>query len=119
MIQRSIGPRTNPNHWPGGDPIERLKRHLVAISEWSEKSHTELSSALEHEVAVTFQNAEAYGTVVTGLGQAPEAMFDDVYATVPGHLQSQCDEVRAMSAVQHSEEPPILSFAEASQRAAG
>ena len=108
-----------PDHWPGGDPIERLKRHLVAISEWSEKSHTELGAALEQEVAVTFQHAEAYGTVVTGLGQAPETMFDDVYATVPGHLQGQRDEVRTIAAVRHSEEPPILSFAEASQRAAG
>jgi 2-oxoisovalerate dehydrogenase E1 component alpha subunit len=106
-------------HWPGGDPIERLKLHLMAIGEWSEKSHAELIGALDQEVAITFQHAEAHGTVASGLGQAPEAMFDDVYAAVPGHLQSQREEARAISAVQHSEEPPILSFAEASQRAAG
>ena len=39
-------------HWPGGDPIERLKRHLVAIGEWSEESHSSLSDALEQEAKV-------------------------------------------------------------------
>jgi hypothetical protein len=42
-----------------------------------------------------------------------------VYAAVPGHLQSQLVELQAESSTQQKEAPSILSFAEASQRAAG
>src|SRR5882757_9972970 len=42
-------------HWPGGDPIERLKQHLIKIGEWSEASHGSLNSALDTEIAATFQ----------------------------------------------------------------
>jgi 2-oxoisovalerate dehydrogenase E1 component alpha subunit len=27
-------------HWPLGDPIQRLKQHLIALGEWSEARHT-------------------------------------------------------------------------------
>jgi 2-oxoisovalerate dehydrogenase E1 component alpha subunit len=106
-------------HWPGGDPIERLKRHLIRIGEWSEASHVSLHGALEREVAATFQQAESFGTWSQGLGHAAEAIFDDVYASLPAHLQSQRDELCGTAPVQPKEEPSILSFQEASQRAAG
>src|SRR3954468_12088124 len=47
-------PADEAEHWPGGDPVERLKRHLIRLGEWSEESHEKLSAALENEVAVTF-----------------------------------------------------------------
>lgn len=112
-------PTNEAEHWPGGDPIERLKQHLIAIGEWSEKSHTELSEALEQDVAATFQHAEGYGTVANGLGHTTEALFEDVYASLPPHLQRQLAELEPVAAPQHKEEPSILSFADASQRAAG
>ena len=107
------------DHWPGGDPIERLKQHLIKLGEWSEKSHVELAAALDHEVSASFQHAETFGTVATGLGHATESMFEDVYASLPSHLQSQRAELMADMGTQHKEGPSILSFAEASQRAAG
>jgi 2-oxoisovalerate dehydrogenase E1 component alpha subunit len=110
-------PVNEADHWPGGDPIERLKQHLIAIGEWSEKSHSELSSALEQEVAVTIQHAEAYGTAANGLGHSAAALFDDVYASLPQHLQRQRAEFQADLTAQQKDEPSILSFAEASQRA--
>jgi 2-oxoisovalerate dehydrogenase E1 component alpha subunit len=106
-------------HWPGGDPIERLKRHLITIGEWSDASHNELSRALEQEAAATFQQAESFGTLASGLGHAAEAIFDDVYASLPAHLQSQRDELCGNAAPQHKDEPAILSFEDASQRVAG
>ncbi len=112
-------PTDEAEHWPGGDPIERLKQHLVAIGEWSDKSHQELSSALEHEVAASFQQAESFGTVAIGLGHAAESLFDDVYATLPEHLKNQRAELLSDVNANQKEEPSILSFAEASQRAAG
>ena len=40
-------------------------------------------------VAATFQQAESFGTWTKGLGHATEELFEDVYATLPDHLQSQ------------------------------
>lgn len=107
------------NLWPGGDPIERLKQHLIRIGEWSEASHTQLSSALEHEVATTFQQAESFGTWTHGLGHSADALFEDVYAAMPAHLQHQRDEACGEPITRQKDEPSILSFEEASQRAAG
>jgi 2-oxoisovalerate dehydrogenase E1 component alpha subunit len=107
------------DHWPGGDPIERLKQHLIKIGEWSEESHQKLSSALEQEIAATFQHAESFGNWTQGLGHAADSLFEDVYASMPGHLQSQRDELCGDAGAQQKEEPSILSFEEASQRAAG
>jgi len=107
------------DHWPGGDPIERLKQHLILLGEWSEKSHDELNAALEQEVAITFQKAESFGTISTGMGHSIERMFDDVYVELPAHLRSQLEQLRAELIPTSKEGPAILSFAEASQRAAG
>ncbi len=107
------------DHWPGGDPIERLMQHLIAIGEWSEHSHRSLSAALEQEVATTFQTAESFGTAANGLGHAREALFENVYAELPPHLQAQRAELQGDASVERKQEPAILSFAEASHRAAG
>jgi 2-oxoisovalerate dehydrogenase E1 component alpha subunit len=112
-------PADEANHWPGGDPIERLKQHLIKIGEWSEASHGSLNSALDTEIAATFQQAESFGTWSQGLGHSAEALFEDVYASLPGHLQTQRDELCGDASAQAKEEPSILSFEEASQRAAG
>lgn len=112
-------PADEASHWPGGDPIERLKQHLIKIGEWSEASHGSLNSALETEIAATFQQAESFGTWSHGLGHSAEALFEDVYASLPGHLQTQRDELCGNASSQAKEEPAILSFEEASQRAAG
>ncbi len=109
------------DHWPGGDPIERLKRHLIQLGEWSEDSHRQLSSALEQEASATFQHAESIGRWTSDLGHATDAIFDDVYASLPAHLQAQRDELLGNVAAPETrkEEPSILSFEEATQRAAG
>jgi 2-oxoisovalerate dehydrogenase E1 component alpha subunit len=112
-------PANEADHWPGGDPIERLKQHLIKIGEWSEASHGSLNNALDTEIAATFQQAESFGTWSQGLGHAAESLFEDVYASLPGHLQSQRDELCGNVSAQAKEEPAILSFEEASQRAAG
>src|SRR3954470_9576387 len=112
-------PADEANHWPGGDPIERLKQHLIKIGEWSEASHGSLNSALDTEIAATFQQAESFGTWSQGLGHAAESLFEDVYASLPMHLQNQRDELCGNVPAPAKEEPAILSFEEASQRAAG
>lgn len=110
-------PPNEANHWPGGDPIERLYQHLVRLGEWSADAHQELNTTLEREVAATFQQAETHGTVSSGLGHATSALFDDVYANVPHNLREQLNELRAESG-QPADEHTILQFDEG-KRAVG
>jgi 2-oxoisovalerate dehydrogenase E1 component alpha subunit len=84
-----------PDAWPGGDPIDRLKQHLIRAGEWSEDAHRELDTALDMEVSATFQHAESFGSLASGQSHSMESLFDDVYATAPAHLLKQLDELRA------------------------
>jgi len=107
------------DHWPGGDPIERLKRHLISTGEWSEESHRNLSEALEQEMAETFRQAESFGSLAAGLGHVPDTIFDDVYASLPPHLQAQLTELKAENRQKDQDEHSVLSFAHAEKRFAG
>lgn len=91
--------------WPGGDPVERLKRHLILLGQWSEDAHRELDAALEQEVGATFQHAESFGSAATSHGHSVEALFSDVYSNMPPHLQGQLQELRAASSAGASQEP--------------
>jgi 2-oxoisovalerate dehydrogenase E1 component alpha subunit len=103
--------------WPGGDPIERLKQYLIQRGEWTEAAHRDVSVALEQEAAVTFNQAETYGSLAQGHCQPPNAMFDDVYATLPEHLRSQQAELQA--ALSPDADRTILSFTDRDHRAVG
>jgi 2-oxoisovalerate dehydrogenase E1 component alpha subunit len=106
------------NLWPGGDPIERLSRHLIRIGEWSESNHRDLNTVLEQEVAATFQQAEAFGNPSTGFGYSHESLFEDVYATVPKNLQQQLQELKAETSAP-AVESAVLKFEDPMQRAVG
>jgi 2-oxoisovalerate dehydrogenase E1 component alpha subunit len=82
-------------HWPGGDPIERLKQHLIEQGEWTEEAHRELDAALEQEVSAAFQHAESFGTASGRHGHTIDSLFDDVYSTLPAVLQEQLNELQA------------------------
>jgi 2-oxoisovalerate dehydrogenase E1 component alpha subunit len=105
--------------WPGGDPIERLKRHLIQLGDWSEEAHRKLDAALEQEVTATFQQEETFGTGIHGAGQPVEALFEDVYETMPEQLRGQMDELRAENSPATSNaEPAILRYGDG-KRAVG
>ena len=36
--------KDDQEHWPLGDPIERLKQHLIKLGEWSEERHRALAA---------------------------------------------------------------------------
>jgi 2-oxoisovalerate dehydrogenase E1 component alpha subunit len=104
-------------HWPGGDPVDRLKQHLIRIGEWSEAAHIALDTALEQEVAATFLHAETFGSLATGHGHPLETLFDDVYTTVPPHLRAQLQELRA-EADGPEDDRSVIPFTD-NRRAAG
>ena len=84
-------PKEEPYVWPLGDPIERLKQHLVRIGEWSEEQHQQCLAEVEAAVQTAAEEAEGYGTLRSEHA-APASMFDDVYAVMPDHLRRQRDQ---------------------------
>ncbi|PID35834.1 MAG: 3-methyl-2-oxobutanoate dehydrogenase (2-methylpropanoyl-transferring) subunit alpha [Rhodobacterales bacterium] len=78
--------------WPLGDPIERLKAHLIHIGEWSEERHAQAEAEILDEVTRVQKAAEAVGTLASGSGPSPRDMFEGVYETMPPHLIRQRQE---------------------------
>jgi 2-oxoisovalerate dehydrogenase E1 component alpha subunit len=81
-------PKEENKDWPLGDPVERLKQHLIASGEWSEEQHAELSEELDQSVRANLKEAESYGTLGTPPA-SPKTMFEDVFKDMPEHLIRQ------------------------------
>ncbi len=56
-------PKDEPSTWPLGDPIERLKNHLIRIGEWSEDRHQQCVDEVEATVTAAADEAERHGTL--------------------------------------------------------
>src|SRR3954468_15815628 len=50
-------PTNEAQSWPLGDPIERLKAHLISSSEWDEARHAEITKAADVEVRAAQKEA--------------------------------------------------------------
>jgi 2-oxoisovalerate dehydrogenase E1 component alpha subunit len=71
-------PTDDPKHWPLGDPIPRLKQHLIAIDQWSEERHAQMQAEVHDTVRDAVKEGEKIGT----LGKSkPDVgrMFEDVF----------------------------------------
>ncbi|PID61564.1 MAG: 3-methyl-2-oxobutanoate dehydrogenase (2-methylpropanoyl-transferring) subunit alpha [Gammaproteobacteria bacterium] len=75
--------------WPLGDPIERLKHHLITIGEWSEQHHSQVEAEIMDNVIALQKQAEARGTLGDGKAPSPRDMFEGVYETMQPHLIRQ------------------------------
>jgi len=76
--------------WPLGDPVARLKQHLVALGEWDEERQAVLENECAELVRETARAAEARGVLGDGLRHHNfETMFDDVFEEMPEHLKEQ------------------------------
>lgn len=82
-------PKTESASWPLGDPIERMKTHLIAKGVWSEERHAQAEAEIESEVVRIQKEAEANGTLHDGPHPSPKDMFEDVYKELPSHLIRQ------------------------------
>jgi 2-oxoisovalerate dehydrogenase E1 component alpha subunit len=82
-------------HWPLGDPVVRLKGHLIARGEWSEARHTQLAAEVDDEVQTVVKKAEGLGVLGKGAQHPAESMFEDVYREMPPHLRRQRQEFEA------------------------
>ena len=86
-------PADDWQRFPLGDPIERLKTHLIVTGEWSQAQHEQVQKELEGEVAAAQKEAESYGTLLDGHIPSAAAIFDDVYRDMPEHLRRQRQEM--------------------------
>ena len=89
-------PKDEWSEFPLGDPVERLKQHLITEGRWSEDKHEALEKELHDEVLAAWKEAQKYGTMTEGPFLDPSHMFDDVYAEMPAHLEEQRRQMLAL-----------------------
>ncbi|HUX04471.1 MAG TPA: thiamine pyrophosphate-dependent enzyme [Acidimicrobiales bacterium] len=85
----SYRPNDEPSAWPLGDPIERLKKHLMVIGELDEGGAAAMHERVENEVRAAQSKAESFGTLKQGPKPSPREIFEDVFKTMPESLASQ------------------------------
>jgi 2-oxoisovalerate dehydrogenase E1 component alpha subunit len=78
--------------WPLGDPIARLKAHLVALGEWDDERDAALDKELDAEVRAAQKEAEKLGILPQQGFEDIPSMFEDVFAEVPWHIAEQREE---------------------------
>lgn len=78
--------------WPLGDPIMRLKRHLISLGEWSLEAHEAMDRELAEDVKIATKEAEKSGILGHGLHHPFHTMFEDVFEELPWHLEEQADQ---------------------------
>ncbi|MEL7485708.1 MAG: 3-methyl-2-oxobutanoate dehydrogenase (2-methylpropanoyl-transferring) subunit alpha [Pseudomonadota bacterium] len=85
-------PKEESAAWPLGDPIERLKNHLILKGVWSEERHAQAQAEIESEIIQLQKEAERNGTLHDGAKPSARDMFEDVYEETPIHLKRQRQE---------------------------
>jgi 2-oxoisovalerate dehydrogenase E1 component alpha subunit len=82
-------PKTESDAWPLGDPVIRLKNHLIKTGAWSEDRHKQAEAEVLDDVITAQREAEKHGTMHSGGKPSTRDMFEDVYAVMPPHLRRQ------------------------------
>jgi 2-oxoisovalerate dehydrogenase E1 component alpha subunit len=82
-------PKTESDAWPLGDPVIRLKNHLIRRGAWSEERHKQGEAEILASVIAAQKEAESHGTLHAGPKPSARDMFEGVYAEMPPHLRRQ------------------------------
>jgi 2-oxoisovalerate dehydrogenase E1 component alpha subunit len=82
-------PKTESDAWPLGDPVLRLKKHLIVRGVWSEERHKQTEAEVMDTVIAAQKEAEKFGTLHSGGKPSVRDMFEGVYAEMPPHLRRQ------------------------------
>jgi 2-oxoisovalerate dehydrogenase E1 component alpha subunit len=86
-------PKDDYENWPLGDPLERLKQHLILKGEWSEERHSALSQELDEMISQAWKEAVTFGTLTDGPRLNADQMFEDVFKEMPAHLREQQEQL--------------------------
>ena len=89
-------PSDESSAWPGGDPIDRLKRHLISVGSWSDEKQESMEARIDGEVMQAYKEAVKYGDLAEGPYPSSDAIFTEVYSEVPWHLREQWDEMNRL-----------------------
>jgi 2-oxoisovalerate dehydrogenase E1 component alpha subunit len=84
-------PASEAKAWPLGDPVERLKAHLIALGEWDEDRHSAATAEADAAVRAAQKESEKLGILPEQGKHDIGSMFEDVYAEVPWHIAEQRD----------------------------
>jgi len=82
-------PKTESDAWPLGDPVIRLKNHLIQRGAWSEERHKQAEAEILDTVIAAQKEAESHGTLHSGARPSVRDMFEGLYAEMPPHLRRQ------------------------------
>ena len=82
-------PKTESDAWPLGDPVLRLKKHLIRRGVWSEERHKQAEAEILADVIAVQKEAESHGTLHSGPHPSARDMFEGVYEEMPPHLRRQ------------------------------
>ena len=81
-------PADDARFWPLGDPIERLKQHLIRVGEWDEQRHAQFEAQLDDGIKLAIKEGEAIGTL--GKSKPPVAeMFEGVFESPDWRVREQ------------------------------
>ncbi len=87
------------NEWscfPLGDPLVRLKGHLISLDAWSDEQQTALEEEMKQHVMDCWKEASSYGTMTEGPFLEVHTMFEDVFESMTPHLKKQQAEMLAV-----------------------
>jgi 2-oxoisovalerate dehydrogenase E1 component alpha subunit len=82
-------PKTESEAWPLGDPVLRLKKHLILKGIWSEERHVQAEAEIMDGVIQAQKEAESHGTLHAGGRPSVRDIFEGVYAEMPQHIRRQ------------------------------
>jgi len=87
-------PADEAEHWPLGDPVERLRKHLLAIGAIDEEGIAAMTAQIDDEIRTAIKAAEAIGTL--GASKPPVSeMFEGVFKEPDWRLVEQRRELEA------------------------
>jgi 2-oxoisovalerate dehydrogenase E1 component alpha subunit len=89
-------PKDDSLCWPLGDPVARLRDHLIAQGEWTPDRQQALEAEVQAHVDASWQEAVRHGTLAEGPRLDSDEMFRDVYRIMPEHLRRQREEFAAL-----------------------
>ncbi len=82
-------PKDEWTAWPLGDPIARLRDHLIGLGAWSLDDHAALVASIDREVQDALRAAVRHGTIQDGPHAPVESMFEDVFVEPDWRLRRQ------------------------------
>ena len=89
-------PKDEWRAWPLGDPVERLKQHLIVLGEWSEQRHAELRRSSRRTSPPAGRRRRPTAPCPVGPRWTRCTMFEDVFKEMPPNLVREREELRAL-----------------------